>query len=106
MGMRKISVKNRMSGLCGIVLAILLGTGIADAGAERTLLDADWLFHLGDISPSDQVITSGFGDGDWAHVDVPHDYVLRRNIQQDTRSLAWIFTATNWLVSEASCDSR
>ncbi len=43
---------------------------------QRTLLDAGWLFHGGDISPNDHVITAGFDDSQWRRVDLPHDYVL------------------------------
>ncbi len=43
---------------------------------EQTLLDADWRFHLGDITPTDQVIADKFDDSQWQHIDVPHDYVL------------------------------
>jgi len=43
---------------------------------QRTLLDADWLFHLGDITPNNQVVLSSFDDGQWQRVQVPHDYVL------------------------------
>jgi beta-galactosidase len=43
---------------------------------QRTLLDLDWRFHLGDISPDDQVITVGYDDSPWRRVDLPHDYVL------------------------------
>src|SRR5947209_15820031 len=42
---------------------------------QRVLLDADWLFHLGDISPND-AITATYDDSRWRHIDVPHDYVL------------------------------
>src|SRR6476660_2618386 len=55
---------------------------------QRTLLDADWLFHPGDISPTDQVITAGFDDAQWQHVDVPHDYVLGgKYAQSDDRKV-------------------
>jgi len=46
------------------------------AHRQRTLLDADWLFHLGDISPSDQVISTNYDDAQWMNISVPHDYVL------------------------------
>lgn len=42
---------------------------------QHTLLDADWLFHLGDISPNDQVIGDNYADAQWRHVQVPNDYV-------------------------------
>ena len=43
---------------------------------QRVLLDADWRFHLGDITPSDPVTNAGYDDARWQHVDLPHDYVL------------------------------
>jgi beta-galactosidase len=43
---------------------------------QQTLLDANWRFHLGDISPSDQVTQEKFDDSQWQQIDVPHDYVL------------------------------
>jgi beta-galactosidase len=47
-----------------------------DSPHQSTLLDPDWRFYLGDITPSDKVITPDFDDKDWQPVDVPHDYVL------------------------------
>jgi beta-galactosidase len=52
------------------------GVGDAESGRHRVLLDADWLFHLGDVSADDRAIEAGYDDTKWAHVDVPHDYVL------------------------------
>jgi beta-galactosidase len=43
---------------------------------QRTLLDADWLFHLGDITPNNQVISASYDDVQWKSIRVPHDYVL------------------------------
>ena len=43
---------------------------------QRTSLDANWSFHLGDISPNNEVIAAGYDDKAWKSVDVPHDYVL------------------------------
>lgn len=43
---------------------------------ERIPLDADWMFHLGDISPDNQVISGSYDDASWQRVDVPHDYIL------------------------------
>ena len=48
---------------------------------QQILLDANWLFHLGEISSND-VVATAYNDSDsnnstqWQHVDVPHDYVL------------------------------
>src|SRR5580765_2843129 len=68
--------------LCGLASCSTTKPGTADARSEatsprqRTLLDAGWLFHLGDISPNTDVITVGYADSEWRHVDVPHDYLL------------------------------
>src|SRR5262249_20325408 len=43
----------------------------ANSSRERTLLDADWRFHKGDLGPKGQDDESL-----WQHVDLPHDYVL------------------------------
>jgi beta-galactosidase len=47
----------------------------ATAVRQRTLLDTDWSFHLDDISPDTQFISTSYDDVPWRHVDVPHDYV-------------------------------
>jgi beta-galactosidase len=43
---------------------------------QRTLLDADWMFHPGDVLSRDQVIATSHDDRQWQRVQVPHDYVL------------------------------
>ena len=48
----------------------------ADTLRQRTSLDADWLFHLGDISPSNPGTSAGYDDAQWPRIRVPHDYVL------------------------------
>jgi beta-galactosidase len=40
------------------------------------LLDADWRFHRGDLSSSNEVLSASFDDGQWQRVNLPHDYVL------------------------------
>jgi beta-galactosidase len=48
-----------------------------DAALRRhTLMDAYWLFHLGDVESSNEVVSAGYDDKQWQTVDVPHDYVL------------------------------
>lgn len=47
----------------------------APALRQRTLLDADWLFHLGDF-PAHQPVSPGYDDSQWQPVNLPHDYVL------------------------------
>ncbi len=43
---------------------------------QRTLLDADWSFHLGDVASSNEVVLATYDDREWQRVNVPHDYVL------------------------------
>jgi beta-galactosidase len=63
----------------------------------RTLLDADWSFHLGDISPINQVISTSYDDGDWRHVNVPHDYVLDGVYSRKaTRSQGYLPAEVGW----------
>ena len=50
--------------------------GTAQTLHQRTLLDADWLFHRGDAADSNAVITASFDDRQWQTVHLPHDYVL------------------------------
>jgi beta-galactosidase len=53
------------------------GTAAGEAALrQRTLLDADWRFHRGDVTASNEVISAGFDDQQWQLVQVPHDYVL------------------------------
>ena len=75
-----------------LVLIALYSTAAQAADAtsqrQRTLLDAGWLFHLSDISPTDQVITANFDDAQWQHVDLPHDYILDgKYAQSDDRKV-------------------
>ena len=48
----------------------------AAAPRQRTLLDADWQFHRGDMAASNEVVTPNFDDRLWPRVQLPHDYVL------------------------------
>ncbi|MGA7873414.1 MAG: sugar-binding domain-containing protein, partial [Candidatus Binatus sp.] len=43
---------------------------------QRTLLDADWMFHRGDVSSHEQASSTGYDDRAWQDVQLPHDYVL------------------------------
>ena len=81
-------MKHTFRGICGLLTACaLIGvvscTSSPKAGAAgdtaqpgRTLLDAGWTFHLGDITPNDPVIATSFDDASWRKVDLPHDYIL------------------------------
>jgi beta-galactosidase len=63
----------------------------------RTLLDPDWSFHLGDISPTNDVVTSQYDDKEWKHVDVPHDYVLYGQYSQSgDRSHGYLPSDVGW----------
>jgi beta-galactosidase len=48
-------------------------TKLAEAPREIVSLDADWRFHLGDIT---NAVNPAYNDHDWRCVDVPHDYVV------------------------------
>jgi beta-galactosidase len=48
----------------------------ASALRDQRLIDADWLFHLGDIPPADQAIAANYDDAQWQRVHLPHDYAL------------------------------
>ena len=62
-----------------IFLSVLAGslgfakTDLADPPRQIVSLDADWRFHLGDIT---NAINPAYDDHDWRRVDVPHDYVV------------------------------
>lgn len=51
-------------------------SAIAPTGQNRTLIDANWRFHLGDIAPIDKAIAVNDDDQTWRPVDLPHDYVI------------------------------
>lgn len=50
--------------------------GGAVALHQRTLLDADWFFHRGDVDDSNAVIAANFDDHQWQPIHLPHDYIL------------------------------
>lgn len=56
---------------CGLVGVARGDDSSSQSQRHRTLLDADWLFHRGDISQVANVDDKG-----WQHVDVPHDYLI------------------------------
>ena len=47
---------------------------VPDVAREETLLDADWLFHLNDVT-GNEAVAPAYDDSQWRHVNVPHDYV-------------------------------
>jgi beta-galactosidase len=51
---------------------------------QRTLLDADWRFHRGDVASSNEVISASFDrEGTWERVQLPHDYQLDGKYEPD-----------------------
>jgi beta-galactosidase len=82
-----MSNKNWGSPVIGAILAGVAILGLSSCSSwavktsgatlrQRTLLDADWKFHRGDVSSNDQPSTASYEDGQWQRVDLPHDYVL------------------------------
>src|SRR5580765_2763149 len=43
---------------------------------QETLIDADWKYHPGDVTASNQVIAKSYDDSPWQRVQLPHDYGL------------------------------
>jgi len=73
---------------CAIVLGFSPSTRAAQPrGAtlrQRTLIDADWRFHRGDVESSNQVIATSFDDErSWERVQLPHDYQLDGKYEPD-----------------------
>src|SRR5262249_60184233 len=70
------------------ILACLLVFGVsgaakltakdAESGSvrQRTLIDQDWRFYLGEVTSSNQVIAKSYDDAQWQQVQLPHDYGL------------------------------
>ena len=94
-----IARNNRVFRLLGFLLAggALLGLvscasrPVQPAAAEtklrqRTLLDADWRFHRGDVAASNEVIAANFDDQQWQRIHLPHDYVLDGTYADSTDS--------------------
>jgi beta-galactosidase len=88
--------------LVAILFALLISQSVsADTTATRqqTLLDADWLFHLGDF-PEHQPVAPDYDDSQWQSVNVPHDYVLEgtysKSNNKDTRSHAYLPYKVAW----------
>jgi beta-galactosidase len=76
-----------------MIFSFLASTAIAaDSPRERTLLDADWRFHLGNDWPNalhlDKAGASGgpaaaaFGDAGWRKLDLPHDWAVELPFDQ------------------------
>lgn len=69
--------------ICCACSTIQAGDQSASAGErDHALIDADWHFHLGDVSPDDQVISASYEDAGWQQVHLPHDYALEAKYDQ------------------------
>ena len=70
----------RLSGwalLAGLSAGLTLPSPAQDvSGRQHLLLDADWLFHRGDVPILVPASTEKFVDTHWQTLDLPHDYVL------------------------------
>lgn len=62
--------------LCSCSSDLARKTVTKSSARHRTLLDADWMFHRGDVASSNDVISANFDDSQWQKVHLPHDYVL------------------------------
>ena len=50
---------------------------------QRTLMDADWRFHRGEVASSNEVLSTSYdGEGSWERVQLPHDYQLDGKYEQ------------------------
>ena len=75
---------------CAMVFGFFLCASLhaANPGSEslrrRTLIDADWRFHRGDVTSSNEVIAIDFdGERTWERVQLPHDYQLDGKYEPD-----------------------
>jgi beta-galactosidase len=51
---------------------------------QRTLIDADWRFHRGEVTSSNEVIATSFeAEKSWERVQLPHDYQLDGKYEPD-----------------------
>ncbi|MGH7952713.1 MAG: glycoside hydrolase family 2 TIM barrel-domain containing protein, partial [Limisphaerales bacterium] len=73
-------------------------TAPAQTGLRQgTLLDADWLFHPGDVTSSNEVISAGYADGQWQQVHLPHDYMLDETYNRtNDRGHAYLKYQVGW----------
>jgi beta-galactosidase len=83
--------KNR-PGICAAYVILMCGSllGLSSCLTEpaktrdsslraKTLIDADWLFHRGDLSSSNLPAPANYDDRQWQQVRLPHDYILDGN---------------------------
>ena len=94
-----------------VIVAILAGAAIVGLSScsslpakpadtsprQRTLLDAGWLFHPGDVSSNGQPSEAGYGDTQWQRVDLPHDYGLDGSYSStNARNHGYLPTQVAW----------
>ncbi len=65
-------------------------------GQDRSLLDSDWRFELGDAS---QASAADFDDSSWRRIDLPHDWSIEHPTDPDAPSSGaggYFKTGTGW----------
>ena len=62
------------------VLILFSGIQLSAQPSGRENFDAGWKFHLGDLPEAEK---SGFADGDWRTLDLPHDWSIEGNFKPD-----------------------
>src|SRR5579863_2078763 len=85
--------------IAGICNCLAGDFGAADAGTRgRTLLDAGWLFHRGEVADPHSVATNDVESGDWQTVHLPHDYQLDNPqfSQSNSRSQGYLAYTPAW----------
>jgi beta-galactosidase len=64
---------------------------------QHALLDADWLFHRGDVAAAEQVIATDYPNDQWQPISLPHDYGLDGEYSQtNTRSQGYLPASIAW----------
>ena len=67
---------------------------------QQTLLDADWLFHRGDVSATNQAVSTSYDDAQWQRIQLPHDYVPDGKYEfsedKDKRNHAYLPLVVGW----------
>jgi beta-galactosidase len=90
--------------LVGLVMVAGQVAGYADSTShsgelpEQRRLDADWLFHRGELPDAEQtIVQAGFDDRQWTAVNVPHDYGLDETYSStNDRSHGYLPVTTAW----------
>ncbi|VGO20446.1 glycoside hydrolase family 2 TIM barrel-domain containing protein [Pontiella sulfatireligans] len=83
-----------------VTLLSVAGIGLAGAtiARERINFDEDWTFHLGDVPGAE---ASGFKDGEWRSLALPHDWSVEAEFSQDNAGRnAWLPGGTGWYRKE------